>query len=254
MPSWVDALNDDAASRFGERLGYTFGDPALLVLALTHRSWCAEHPGAEPNERLEFLGDAVLGLVVTEHAFDRYPEMPEGELAKTRAAVVNATSLAEVAGDLALGDVLLLGKGEDASGGRAKPSILADAMEAVIGAVYVDGGTAAARELVIRLFAERVGVAAEGPGGLDFKTRLQELSARLFEQLPAYELHSSGPDHDKVFHAQVRVGGDVAGEGEGRSKKAAEQAAAEAAYRKLAGGAEPLAVTRAERPMEAGDA
>ena len=171
--------------------------------------------------------------------------MPEGELAKVRASVVSAAALAEVASEVGLGEVMLLGKGEDASGGREKLSILADAMEAVIGAVYLDQGWPAAQALVLGLFDDRISVAAEGPGGLDFKTQLQELVAREFEQLPDYDLRDEGPDHDKRFFASVRIGGRVEGEGEGRSKKAAEQAAARSAWVRLR---EQLAsVTRADR-------
>ena len=159
-----------------------------MVLALTHRSWCAENAGEASNERLEFLGDAVLGLIVTDHIFTRHPEMPEGSLAKLRAAVVSAPTLAAVAGELGVGDALRLGKGEDASGGRAKASILADAMEAVIGAVYVDGGLDAARRLVLDLLADRIDsevAGPGGPGGADHKTQLQELVARRLESAPA---------------------------------------------------------------------
>jgi ribonuclease-3 len=200
---------------------------------LAHRSWCAETAGAASNERLEFLGDAVLGLVVTDHLFRTYPGLPEGELAKVRASVVNSEALAEIAAGLRLGEALLLGKGEDASGGREKPSILADAMEAVIGAVYLDGGWAAAAKLVMGLLGERIEEAALGPGGQDYKTRLQELAARRFEQLPRYEVLDDGPDHAKRFYASVSVGGSVRGRGEGRSKKQAEQGAARRAWEAL---------------------
>jgi ribonuclease-3 len=204
------------------------------VLALTHRSWCAENPGEASNERLEFLGDAVLGLVVTDHIFTAHPAMPEGSMAKLRAAVVSEPTLAEVAGGLGVGEALRLGKGEDASGGRTKASILADAMEAVIGAVYVDGGIEPARRLVLGLLAERIEVEASGPGGADHKTQLQELAARRFDVAPTYELTDEGPDHDKRFYATVSVGDEELGRGEGRSKKSAEQAAAGAALRRLA--------------------
>ncbi|HWW52762.1 MAG TPA: ribonuclease III, partial [Acidimicrobiales bacterium] len=200
---------------------------------MAHRSWCAETPGEGSNERLEFLGDAVLGLVVTDHIFRTYPELPEGELAKVRASVVNAEALAEVASELGLGPALLLGKGEDASGGREKPSILADAMEAVIGAVYLDGGWEAAAELIMRLLGERVEEGAAGPGGQDYKTRLQELAARQFDQLPRYDVSDEGPDHAKRFFATVLVGGVPRGHGEGRSKKQAEQQAAGEAWHAL---------------------
>jgi len=200
---------------------------------MAHRSWCAEHPGGKSNERLEFLGDAVLGLIVTDHVFRTYPDLPEGELAKVRASVVSAAALAEVAAELDIGEALLLGRGEDASGGREKPSILADAMEAIIGAVYLDGGRDAAEELVMGLLGDRITDAAAGPGGQDYKTRLQELAARTFEALPAYAVLDDGPDHAKRFFATVSVAGTTYGRGEGRSKKQAEQAAARVAWEEL---------------------
>ncbi|HUF32780.1 MAG TPA: ribonuclease III [Acidimicrobiales bacterium] len=216
-----------------ERLGRGFDDTRLIERALAHRSWCAEHPGVRSNERLEFLGDAVLGLVVTDHIFRTYPDLPEGELAKVRATVVSAAALAEVAAELELGRAVLLGKGEDASGGRDKPSILADAIEAVIGAVYLDGGWDEAERLVLDLLGERISTAALGPGGQDYKTRLQELTARAFESLPSYEVADDGPDHAKRFFATVTVDGEVRGRGEGRSKKQAEQEAAREAWEVL---------------------
>jgi ribonuclease-3 len=215
------------------RLKRPFRDPELLARSLAHRSWCAETEGAASNERLEFLGDAVLGIVVTDHLFRTYPDLPEGELAKVRASLVNSEALAEVAATLDLGDALLLGKGEDASGGREKPSILADAMEAVIGAVYIDGGWPAAVELIMGLLAERIEEAAAGPGGQDYKTRLQELAATQFGQLPRYDVADEGPDHAKRFYATVFLEGVERGRGEGRSKKQAEQAAARAAWKDL---------------------
>jgi ribonuclease-3 len=218
-------------------IGWSFERAPLMHAALVHRSYCAEHADVESNERLEFLGDAVLGLVVTDFAFAQFPELPEGELAKVRAAVVNADVLAEVALGVGIGPALLLGKGEDASGGRAKPSILADAMEAVIAAVYLDGGWEAARRVVLGLVEQRIRVSAAGPGGGDFKTRLQELAAQRFEQIPRYTVRAEGPDHSKRFYAEVRVAGQLLGDGEGRSKKHAEQAAAEAAVSRLAAGA-----------------
>jgi ribonuclease-3 len=213
---------------------------------MAHRSWCAETPGVKSNERLEFLGDAVLGLVVTDHIFRTYPELPEGELAKVRAAVVNAGALAELAAELDLGRALHLGKGEDASGGREKPSILADAMEAVIGAVYIDGGYDAARSLIMGLLGDRIEEAAAGPGGQDFKTRLQELAAQRFDQLPQYAVDDEGPDHAKRFFATVRIAGDVRGSGEGRSKKQAEQAAARVAGQALQADASPPGALEAD--------
>ena len=176
----------------------------------------------------------MLQLVVTNHIFNTYPDLPEGELAKVRASVVSSAALAEVAATLDLGAALLLGKGEDQSGGREKPSILADAMEAVIGAVYLDSGWDGADEFVMRLLGERIAEAAAGPGGQDFKTRLQELAARSFDELPRYEVADEGPDHAKRFFATVTVAGEVRGRGEGRSKKQAEQAAARLAWQELA--------------------
>jgi ribonuclease-3 len=170
---------------------------------------------------------------VTDHLFRTYEELPEGELAKVRASVVNSAALAEVAAELDIGAALLLGKGEDASGGREKPSILADAMEALIGAVYMDAGWTPAQELVMRLLGDRITEAAVGPGGQDYKTRLQELSAHRFEHLPRYEVHDDGPDHAKRFYASVLVAGERKGSGEGRSKKQAEQAAARVAWEHL---------------------
>ena len=218
------------AARLEAALGWSFREHTCLEQALVHRSRCAEDPDARSNERLEFLGDAVLGLAVTDHVFREYPELAEGELAKLRAAVVSADVLAELALEVDLGPALALGRGEDASGGRDKPSILADAMEAVIAAVYLDGGWPAAQRVVLALLGDRIAVAAAGPGGHDFKTRLQELAARRYEQLPRYGVRSEGPDHSKRFYATVTLAGEVRGRGEGRSKKQAEQAAARAAW------------------------
>lgn len=182
---------------------------------------------------MEFLGDAVLGLAVAEHLYAEFPDMPEAEMSKVRASVVSASALAEVAAGLDLGAGLQLGKGEAASGGRDKPSILADALEAVIGAIYRDGGWSSARAVVLDQLADRIYLAAEGPGGHDFKSQLQELAARHFDHLPVYELRGEGPDHQKRFFARVSLGGQLRGEGQGGSKKQAEQSAAEAAWRRL---------------------
>jgi ribonuclease-3 len=208
-----------------------------MLHALRHRSWCAENPGWESNERLEFLGDSVLGLIVTSHLFRTYTDIPEGELTKVRASVVNSATLAEVAAELDLGPSLMLGKGEDLSGGREKPSILADATEALIGAVYIDQGWEAAERAVMSLFGPRIEEAAAGPGGQDYKTRLQELCARLFDQLPRYTVTDEGPDHAKEFDATVFLQGRPYGAGRGRSKKQAEQAAARQAWQLLKSGA-----------------
>jgi ribonuclease-3 len=172
----------------------------------------------------------VLGQIVTDYLYRSYPDLPEGELAKARAAVVNSASLAGTARELRVGNALLLGKGEDSSGGRLKPSILADAMEALIGAIYLDVGYAAADIIVLRLLAERLREAAKVPGDDDYKTRLQELCAQIFDELPVYRVTDSGPDHAKVFEAEVIVGGHSRGSGDGRSKKQAEQMAAKRAW------------------------
>jgi ribonuclease III len=217
-----------------ERLGVTLDSPEVLAPALVHRSWCAENPGHDSNERLEFLGDAVLGLIITDHAFHAYPTLSEGELTDVRKAVVNAVTLAEVADEMDLGAHLLLGKGEEQSGGREKPSILADALEAVLGSVYVSAGMIEAHALVLRLLGSRVAEAhAGGPGGQDYKSRLQELTARHFDEQPRYETLAEGPDHARRFHVTVAVQGLPRGKGDGRSKKQAEQVAARDAYTTL---------------------
>lgn len=176
----------------------------------------------------------MLGIIVTDHLFTGHPELPEGSLAKIRAAVVNESALAAVAADLGVGDALRLGKGEDASGGRSKASILSDAMEAIIGAVHVDAGLDAARNVVLPLFAPLMDAAAAEPGGGDHKSELQEVLARRGSSAPVYEIGDEGPDHDKRFLARVSVDGDVVGEGQGRSKKSAEQEAARVALQRLA--------------------
>lgn len=208
-------------------------DPELLDLSLTHRSYAYEHGGLPHNERLEFLGDSVLGIIVTEMLYRSFPDLPEGQLAKLRAAVVNARALADVARDLDLGRYLLLGRGEETTGGRDKSSILADAMEAVIGATYLSAGDVAAQVLVHRLFDPLIDAAAELGAGLDWKTSLQEAVANAQLGLPDYVVDDFGPDHEKEFHARVRVAGETLGEGRGRSKKVAEQQAAQHAYHAL---------------------
>ncbi|HEV7865491.1 MAG TPA: ribonuclease III [Acidimicrobiia bacterium] len=240
-------MADSSLDRLEDLLGRPFDDRSLLARALAHRSFCAENPSFESNERLEFLGDAVLGLVVTDFIYRAFPHLPEGELAKVRASVVNAGVLAELATEIELGTFVLLGKGEGLSGGREKPSILADAMEAVLASTYLDGGWDAAYKLVMSLLGERIAAAAEGPGGQDYKTRLQELAARRFDQMPRYEVRDEGPDHAKRFYANVVLQGTPRGKGEGRSKKQAEQAAARMAWEWLRDAeAEAAAVAAAE--------
>ncbi|MGH2710847.1 MAG: ribonuclease III [Actinomycetota bacterium] len=202
-------------------------------MSLTHRSYAFEQDLKETNERLEFLGDAVLGLVVTDIAYARFPGMPEGDLAKLRAATVNMLTLADVARALDLGQEILLGKGEELSGGRDKTSILADAMEAVLGAVYLDRGLGAATALIERLFWPRMAAYSRGEGDRDYKTVLQELAAQDIGTIPQYRVLEEGPDHAKEFTATVYIAGEPYGTGEGRSKKEAEQRAARAAYSRL---------------------
>jgi ribonuclease-3 len=210
--------------------------PALLERALTHRSFAYEHGGLPTNERLEFLGDAVLGLVVTDALYRGYPDLPEGHLAKLRAAVVNQRALAGVARGLRLGDFVRLGRGEEGTGGRDKASILADTLEAVIGAVYIERGLDEASALVHRLFDPVIASSARLGAGLDWKTSLQELTAASELGVPEYHVDESGPDHQKSFRAVVLVGGRGYGSGGGRSKKEAEQQAAERAWRAISSG------------------
>jgi ribonuclease-3 len=222
------AANADIAVLL-EKLQVQVGDE-LLDRALMHRSFAYENGGLPTNERLEFLGDSVLGLIVTDTLFRKHPELPEGNLAKLRAAVVNSRALASVARGLRLGCYIRLGKGEESTGGRDKSSILADTLEAVIGAVYLDGGMEAADPLVHRLFDPVIAKSARLGAGLDWKTSLQELTAAEDLGSPEYVVDESGPDHQKSFRAVAKVGGQIWGEGEGRTKKEAEQQAAEAAW------------------------
>jgi ribonuclease-3 len=206
----------------------------LLERALTHRSYAYENGGLPTNERLEFLGDSVLGVVVTETLFRTHPDLSEGRLAKLRAAVVNARALAEVARVIDLGPHIRLGRGEEATGGRNKSSILSDTVEALIGAVYLSCGFECASRVVHRLFDPLMETAARLGAGLDWKTSLQELSAEHALGVPEYVIEEEGPDHEKTFTAQVQVGDQRYGHGTGRSKKEAEQQAAETAYRAIA--------------------
>jgi len=220
-------------------LGDPILDPELLALALTHRSFAYENGGLPTNERLEFLGDSVLGVVVTDTLYRSHPDLSEGRLAKLRAAVVNARALAEVARTIDLGRYIFLGKGEESTGGREKASILSDTVEAIIGAIFLSGGPAEdggfqnASAVVHRLFDPMLVAAAELGAGLDWKTSLQELSASQDLGVPEYLIEDEGPDHAKTFTARVRVGEELYGHGVGRSKKEAEQQAAESAYRAL---------------------
>ena len=214
-------------------LGVSFEDAALRETALTHRSYAFEHGTETTNERLEFLGDSVLGLVVTDMSYVAYPDLPEGSLAKLRAAIVNMSALADVSRGLGLGDLVLLGRGEELSGGRDKASILADALEAVFGAVYLDRGLDVARELIERLFRPRMEAYVRGEGERDYKTILQELASQELRAMPEYRLEERGPDHEKEFTATVYLAGEPHGSGTGRSKKEAEQQAAREAYARV---------------------
>lgn len=218
-----------------DALGATLPED-LLTLALTHRSFAYENGGLPTNERLEFLGDAVLGLVITEELYRRHPDRPEGDLAKLRSSIVNTAALAEVARGLpgpGLGGYLLLGRGEVNTGGSDKSSILADGMESLIGAVYVAHGMDVSRQVVLRLFADLLDAAARLGAGLDWKTSLQELTTERGLGVPAYSAVGTGPDHDKEFTAEVRVMDTVYGVGVGRTKKEAEQKAAAQAWTAL---------------------
>jgi ribonuclease-3 len=217
--------------RLQNELGYSFSDPALLVRCLTHISYERRKQGGH-NEVLEYLGDAVLDLAVSDLLIERYPKKTEGDLSRMRAALVNSSALAEKAIMLDLGALLRLGKGEERSGGRTKPSILAGAFEALLGAVYQDGGYDAARRIVQRYFASDL--AGNSLGQHDYKTRLQEISQMLFHEPPSYRLISeSGPDHDKYFITEIAIGGKALGRGQGKSKKQSEQEAAKRALREL---------------------
>lgn len=218
------------------RLGHRFDDPDLLDLALRHRSWCAENGGVESNERLEFLGDSVLGLIVTDQLYRRAPSRSEGTLARNRSELVSSTALATVARELDLGEVILLGKGEVATGGRDKGSILADTLEAVIGSVYLDGGMAAAQRVVLGVVGRYLDGIIATDMTTDYKSRLQEFSAAEYGEVPVYSTEEDGPEHLKRFSAIVLLNGHRRGSGSGPSKKAAEQAAARSALETLADG------------------
>ncbi len=237
------------SSALTERLGVEV-EAGLLERSLTHRSYAYENGGLPTNERLEFLGDSVLGLVVTDTLYRTHPDLPEGQLAKLRAAVVNARALAGIGRDLRLGEHLLLGRGEETTGGRDKSSIVADTVEAVIGAVYLDRGLEAATALVHRLFDPLIEESAALGAGLDWKTSLQELCASEGVGVPEYVVEDSGPDHQKAFRARVRVGGALFGDGHGRSKKEAEQEAAATAYGELLEVSEARAPTAEAAPPE----
>ncbi len=223
---------DRLAARLFEVVGEPIDEP-LLLRALTHRSFAYENGGLPNNERLEFLGDSVLGLVVTDSLYVTHPDLAEGRLAKLRAAVVNMRALADVARTLGLGDFVFLGRGEESTGGRDKASILADTMEAVIGTVYLSAGLPAATTFVHHLLDSLMESSAGLGAGLDWKTSLQELTAAGSLGVPEYRVTETGPDHEKMFQAESVVGSELLGSGSGRSKKEAEQKAAEIAWTEL---------------------
>jgi ribonuclease-3 len=211
-------------------------DPELLRRALTHRSYAYENGGLPHNERLEFLGDSVLGIVITESLFRTHPDLAEGKLAKLRASIVNMRALADIArgiGPAGLGAYLRLGRGEEVTGGRDKSSILADAMEAVLGAIYLERGLDGAARVIHSLFDVLMVDVANGEAGLDWKTSLQELTANIGLGVPEYLMSAQGPDHQKTFTARTVVAGEAFAACTGHSKKEAEQAAAELAWRAL---------------------
>ncbi len=226
-------MSDPAARPLEDALGHRFTDPGHLELALIHSSYASEHRSTGDNERLEFLGDAVLGLAVTTYLYSEYPDLPEGELAKVRAASVSRDALAGIAIRIDLASHLRLGRGEASTGGRSKPSILADGMEALLGAIYLDAGYEKTAEVILTLWEETIVQKATSPGGRDYKTRLQEALAA-GGSLPEYVVEGTGPDHARRFVAEVFVGGKLLGSGRGNSKKEAEQQAARAAL--LGGG------------------
>jgi ribonuclease-3 len=230
-PPQARLKKDEPLALLEAELGYFFSDASLLGCALTHVSYDREK-GAKHNEVLEFLGDAVLDLAISDLLICKFPEKSEGDLSRMRAALVNSTVLSEKAARLNLGPLLRLGKGEERSGGRDKPSILAGAFEALLGAVYRDGGYDVARRLVERYFA--ADIKEKKLGQQDFKTRLQEISQKLFHAPPSYRLVSeSGPDHDKCFVTEIVLGGQLLGKGEGKTKKQSEQEAAKQGLHKL---------------------
>ena len=245
-------------ARLADALGVTV-DPGLLQRALTHRSYAYEHGGVPHNERLEFLGDSVLGVVITETLYRQHPDLPEGKLAKLRASVVNMRALAEVARKIGedsgpgggLGPYLRLGRGEEVTGGRDKASILADTVEALLGAIYIEHGLDTAARVIHDLFDGLLADVANHGAGLDWKTSLQELTAELGVGVPEYVITSYGPDHAKTFTAQASVGGELFEASTGRNKKEAEQAAAQTAYRILRSRADGATSDAAEPPPEA---
>jgi ribonuclease-3 len=219
-----------------KKIGYKFKNPDLLLNALTHSSYANENRGISDNERLEFLGDAVLGLVIADYLYRLFEKHKEGDLTKIRASIVSEGPLSQIARDIGLGRFLLLGKGEAISGGRDRDSVLADALEAVIGAVYLEAGINQAKELIIGLFSSLMENSFQGKGFQDYKTNLQEVLQAMGEEEIVYRvIKETGPDHDKEFVIEVLCGRRVIGRGKGKSKKEAEQRAAKEALGNIRG-------------------
>lgn len=229
-------MSEQELASLENKLGYQFKNIGLLREALQHSSYVNEQrdPDLQDNERLEFLGDAVLDLVITHILMEQFPKTREGDLSRMRATIVNESQLSLVAQRLNLGQHLLLGRGEEQSNGQEKKSILADALEAVIAAVYLDGGLQAGFEVIERQFSEMISHVRDRLAEEDFKSRLQELVQVQFKRIPDYKIVAeSGPDHDKTFEVRLSIGNSLTTHGTGKSKKAAEQAAAEVALEKL---------------------
>ena len=239
MHAWCSensGSNMPLLSDIQQRIGYIFKKPEILEHALTHKSYANEYKVPYHNERLEFLGDAVLGLIISKYLMKTCPNSTEGDLSRLRAVIVSEPALAAIARDITLGDHILLGKGEEQTGGRNKDSLLADSLEALIAAVYLDADLDLAEELVLQLFEARIQKTCAPGGTLDYKTDLQELCQERLKQLPEYRLVSeSGPDHQKQFDVEVLIRGRIFGRGTGRSKKEAEQRAAKEALSRLTG-------------------
>lgn len=223
----------ESLENLSAKIEYKFSNIALLETAMHHSSWTAENEGFESNERLEFLGDSLIGFVVADVMFRRHPDFDEGKLTDLRKIVVNSTALSREAIKLGLGEFVMLGRGEEAGGGRTKTSILANALEAVFGAVYLDSNSQRAYEVAARLLTDSIDEALTALKQLDAKSQLQELSARLERPMPEYRVTDEGPDHAKMFFAEVFLGDEMLGNGSGRSKKAAEEQAAQQACANL---------------------
>ncbi len=237
MPAELSVEDRERVARLAERVRAPLADRATALAAVTHKSWVNEHrgEGAEDNERLEFLGDAVIDLLVSEYLMTHFPLAREGDLSKLRAAVVDEPGLAGIGRALQLGELLRLGRGEELTGGRDKASLVADAMEAVIAAVFLDGGLAAVHRLIDPFLEEAYARAVNGSIDRDFKTQLQEQAQARFRSSPRYRVVAEvGPDHSKTFEVEVELQGEVLGRGSGRSKKDAEQGAARIAVEALA--------------------